>query len=220
MNQSSVRFKEIRKKNKLTQVQIADLLGVSQGTITDIERGKIGVSKSVAEKLSKTLGINTGWILAGEGNSYNSEIQGKNTGINTGLGNISSDDFQDKMVSIAIEASKEKYKRLEYYRLLMDELEHDSPDLLNLVKSPIKILTDIERLKAVMVNNGQLIDNYEVSKFDTYEQYKENFLNHIKKLEPFQKELLNLQIAISEYLVVVLNNKTKELANEQAIKNS
>ncbi|WP_315814062.1 helix-turn-helix transcriptional regulator [Paraflavitalea speifideaquila] len=39
------RFKEVRKQLFKTQEEMAQALDVSQGTITDIERQRIGVSK-------------------------------------------------------------------------------------------------------------------------------------------------------------------------------
>jgi transcriptional regulator with XRE-family HTH domain len=55
--QPNTHFRELRKKLKLSQVELARQIDVSQGTITDIERGRIGVSKKVAKRLQEKFGL-------------------------------------------------------------------------------------------------------------------------------------------------------------------
>ncbi|PZP43829.1 MAG: hypothetical protein DI598_15275 [Pseudopedobacter saltans] len=79
------RFRKVRKEINLTQKEIASIMEVSQGTITDLERGRMKLSKKNAQKLSEKLGINTGWLNTGEGGMFSKNIQGINTGNNTGF---------------------------------------------------------------------------------------------------------------------------------------
>lgn len=55
--QPNTHFKELRKRLKLSQVELAKQIDVSQGTVTDIERGRIGVSKRVAKRLQEKFGL-------------------------------------------------------------------------------------------------------------------------------------------------------------------
>src|SRR4051795_9802006 len=71
----NTRFKELRTRLKLSQVELATQLGVTQGTITDIERGRIGVSKKVAKQLQEKFGLELKEIYG--------DIQKENNGILT-----------------------------------------------------------------------------------------------------------------------------------------
>ena len=64
-------FKNFRKSLSLTQLELANELGVSQGSITDIERGRFGVSSSLEKKLKDKYGIEVGY--------FNAKIQHENT---------------------------------------------------------------------------------------------------------------------------------------------
>lgn len=51
------RLKELRKAKKLTQEQLADIIGVSQSLIALIEKGKRDIDFTLAEQLAKALGV-------------------------------------------------------------------------------------------------------------------------------------------------------------------
>lgn len=51
------RIKHFRKKLKLTQVELAERSGISQGNIASIETGNRLIGKEVAEKLGKALEV-------------------------------------------------------------------------------------------------------------------------------------------------------------------
>lgn len=51
-------FKTFRKSLDLSQTELATKLAVSQGTITDIERGRIGVSKRIVKKIMDIFKLN------------------------------------------------------------------------------------------------------------------------------------------------------------------
>jgi transcriptional regulator with XRE-family HTH domain len=77
-------FKDFRKSLNLSQVELAEKLQVSQGTITDIERGRISVSKRMIKKISEKLGISESevrGVLEGKNNEKNNvKIQGDRSG--------------------------------------------------------------------------------------------------------------------------------------------
>lgn len=51
------RLKELRKAKKLTQEQLADIVGISQAYISDIEKGKKDIDFSLAERFAKALNV-------------------------------------------------------------------------------------------------------------------------------------------------------------------
>lgn len=65
-NMISHRIKARRKELKLTQVQIKELCGISNGNLSDFENGKKIPSANALIALSKALQVSTDWILKGE----------------------------------------------------------------------------------------------------------------------------------------------------------
>jgi transcriptional regulator with XRE-family HTH domain len=57
---------EIRIKAELTQAELAKILGVAAVSIQRIEQGRLGLSKELAEKAEKELGISADWLLAND----------------------------------------------------------------------------------------------------------------------------------------------------------
>ena len=60
------RLKVCRKKNNLTQEQLAGLLGVKQNTICTIEKGIIK-TPSFGKEMAKILKVDPGWLMYGRG---------------------------------------------------------------------------------------------------------------------------------------------------------
>lgn len=61
------RFKQIRKKSDMTQKDFAESLGVTQATISGIEKNAANTSLTMAKLISLKYGINENWILTGKG---------------------------------------------------------------------------------------------------------------------------------------------------------
>lgn len=57
------RIKEVRKAHKMTQVRLASLVGVSQGTISAYEAGTVQVDTETLTKLSDLFGVSTDYLL-------------------------------------------------------------------------------------------------------------------------------------------------------------
>ena len=51
------RIKELRKENKLSQNELADIVGTTRQTITSIEVGKYTVSLPLAYKIARNFGL-------------------------------------------------------------------------------------------------------------------------------------------------------------------
>lgn len=60
------RIRQKRKELHLTQVQIRELCGISNGNLSDLENGNRLPSAGALVALSRALGVSTDWILTGE----------------------------------------------------------------------------------------------------------------------------------------------------------
>ena len=59
-----LRLKQLRKAAGLTQAQLAEMVGVYQGTISDHERGKATrIDLSLIERLAEALGVEPGELF-------------------------------------------------------------------------------------------------------------------------------------------------------------
>nr|WP_319571674.1 helix-turn-helix transcriptional regulator [uncultured Draconibacterium sp.] len=56
-------FKELRLKNKLTQSQLADRLGVEKGQVSRIENGKYNLTLASINKVAAALGVRVSFDL-------------------------------------------------------------------------------------------------------------------------------------------------------------
>lgn len=60
------RIKILRQELWLDQLQFAKAIGMKQGSISDVERGKAQVSSTLISKLQTTFNINSEYILFGK----------------------------------------------------------------------------------------------------------------------------------------------------------
>lgn len=61
------RLKEYRLSQGMTLVQFAKIIGISHGSLSDIERGKTSPSAETLSSLVRHTDINPTWLLIGEG---------------------------------------------------------------------------------------------------------------------------------------------------------
>lgn len=64
------RLKEIRKSLDLTQREFSDALDIKQGSYSDVERGKAGISAVLLKNLIRRFRINPLWLCEGEGEMF------------------------------------------------------------------------------------------------------------------------------------------------------
>jgi len=67
------RLKQVRIDKSLTQKVFAKSLGIAQGFLSEIEKGKKQPSDTLLLALSYRYKINIDWLLSGEGEMYNKE---------------------------------------------------------------------------------------------------------------------------------------------------
>ena len=64
------RFKEIRKIKKLSLKQVGDVLGISESSVSNIERGRNNPSGSTLTLFCEKFGVNRHWLETGEGDMF------------------------------------------------------------------------------------------------------------------------------------------------------
>jgi len=68
---TSVRLKKLLKSLKITQNEFAKEVGLTQGTVSDIIRGKTkGLSEPIAKLCRYLYNVNPKWLLSGEGEMF------------------------------------------------------------------------------------------------------------------------------------------------------
>ncbi len=69
------RLKELRTLLNLNQGEFAAKIGIKQGSLSDIERGKVGLSNVVMNLICKTFAVNRDWLENGEGQPFANEYE-------------------------------------------------------------------------------------------------------------------------------------------------
>ena len=68
------RIKHLRKAKNYTQEQLAEMINISPKNISQLERGKMGISVSTLMSISKALQISADYLLFGVENGGNSPL--------------------------------------------------------------------------------------------------------------------------------------------------
>ncbi|MEQ8655639.1 MAG: helix-turn-helix domain-containing protein [Kiloniellales bacterium] len=76
------RLKELRLSKRVSQAKIADLLGVTQATVSKIEQGAVGLNPAKVEKLCQFFGVEPGLLLG-----IGAPSEGQTLNINPATGN-------------------------------------------------------------------------------------------------------------------------------------
>ena len=64
------RIKQVRKELKINQQQFANLLGITERTLRNYEKGEREIPHSVIQKLTHLFNINPTWLLTGQGSMF------------------------------------------------------------------------------------------------------------------------------------------------------
>jgi transcriptional regulator with XRE-family HTH domain len=64
------RIKIFREALNLSQGEFAEKLGMKQGSISDVERGKANVSRKLINLLQSNFNLNESWLIQGEGSMF------------------------------------------------------------------------------------------------------------------------------------------------------
>ena len=68
---------------KLTQQEVADILGIRQTNVSALLRGERNFGKKMAERWSKAFGLRVNWLLTGEGSMFETDVNNINDTDNT-----------------------------------------------------------------------------------------------------------------------------------------
>ncbi len=70
MSKQSDAIREYFDKYGILQREIAEALGVHEGTVSNILAGRFGISKNIARKMAEIYGFDLGFLLSGEGSLF------------------------------------------------------------------------------------------------------------------------------------------------------
>ncbi|WP_051531192.1 helix-turn-helix transcriptional regulator [Clostridiisalibacter paucivorans] len=105
MNSIGSRFKFLRKSKALTQWEFAKSVGISQGTLSDIEKNKYKPSVDTILSVSQYFNVSTDWILTGNMTKHESfAFMSKDNGIDCKSNNM------DKSITYFLNQLSEKDK--------------------------------------------------------------------------------------------------------------
>ncbi len=67
------RLRELRSLLNLNQAEFAAKIGIKQGSLSDIERGRVGLSNVVLGLICKSFAVNEEWLREGIGKPFKNE---------------------------------------------------------------------------------------------------------------------------------------------------
>lgn len=95
MSKQSDAIREYFDKYGILQREIAEALGVHEGTVSNILAGRFGISKNIARKMAEIYGFDLGFLLSGEGSLFAPGVrisqQQRVTGNGTGIQAVGAD---------------------------------------------------------------------------------------------------------------------------------
>lgn len=183
-------IRKLRKSQNIKQLDLANLIGVSRTHLSDVERGKKGISMKAAYKISKALGVPVSQLLSPQLNPNLPEIM------------RSSDNFNKNWESFyaAIKISKlspafEKLDKFGFYLSILKE-DYDSffSNLKNILfneidkgTNPKEVLKRNPEILEIISEYSKLIEYYKVGipegpHLESYKLIKTKMKIHLLKL--------------------------------------
>lgn len=203
----NLKFKQLRKALSLSQTELAEKIGVSQGTITDIERGRIGVSKRVIKKIINGFGIKEEQLQGINDNSNNEltknnteNLQVKNAGRDAGM-QKSSNSFPEDYFN-----ENNFYLKHNFEKKLILDIIANYPEI-NALDNDLHTLKTFEYM--IKNFNHHYFDKFErqyhsaekyyVNGKFNYEKYREDYFQKLKELDIIKPALSNIAMAIMQF---------------------
>lgn len=180
------RVKYIRKLNKLSQKNFAEILGISQAHISNIEKGADNPSLTLVKFICSKYFINESWLLKGIGTP--SVFDNMEDTTTEGLLKKANEFFlilQSMVNKIDIESQDKLVDSFAFlvsmYSILIETNNTE------LIKTLYSINDEIERL----IFNTKLIIEYKESNYESFLQYVQYFSQHITNINNLIKKILN-----------------------------
>lgn len=194
----NLKFKQLRETLSLSQSEFAAKIGVSQGTIGDIERGRIGISKNVKSKLIEKFGIEIGYFIEEKDAKTVDMKQGTEIGSNQGLS-----------ISAVINFIKSNPNYDKSY-VIVNQLIRQNESKLNPLKELLQSFFDLNRKIFQFTHQYAMIFNssYHLSVFDKLE----NNVSEDTIKEDFNQALDNIPFLIAIYKS--LNAELEKVVNK------
>ena len=199
------RVKELRTQMKLSQIDFCALLGIKQGTLSDIERKRINVSTKTIEKIVNNLNVSKEWIYTGNGFVFKTKNDNVKYGIEIQLYNTVNRDYS--------QTNNETIKVVSFWKKLLDKNENlsDAFNALNDLQGLSYDLNDYIRRLNSITNE---IDN-DIVQADQKKLLSEKFVNEcldkLSVLRSHYKEITELNSAIESVLAFVDHHATGQI---------
>lgn len=193
------RFKKIRELLNLSQVEMGEKIFLKQGSITDIERNRIGVSNKVANRLFDVLNVNQMWFYTGKETPFNNV---KNVD-SLPLSELSKEGKH--MKKKLEEYLKENHKKLVDLYSSLEDIGYQTHKLNNLL--PYIVIEDISDPSEYVKWQNGLPVNHPLKIGD--KAYRENILTHLQNLSEYQHIIIEFYSKLKDFL-----NKTRDLAKD------
>ncbi|MFX3636668.1 MAG: helix-turn-helix domain-containing protein [Candidatus Pristimantibacillus sp.] len=94
------RIRGIRKNNQLNQIEFANMIGVSQGTLSELEQDKYKPSVDILIVIQEKFRVGLEWLLIGSAeDTYSINLNEKENKLISGFRKLNNDD-QDEIIEI------------------------------------------------------------------------------------------------------------------------
>lgn len=206
------RLKSIRIELRMNQRDFANKIGIKQGSLSDIERGRIGVSTKVVEKLLKSLNVNPGWLHDGKGDIFIGISPIKTREADTG--GVSGGGYPE---------TKSGMDAVEYYRVVnrtFNEIENENPAIKEVYRKVDELIdftqfmNELNRKYFTDLWFFVLPSLYENDPPPTFTQIKSGVQERLKKIEPMMPALEKLEAAIQQFYTDFKDFDTKHIMEE------
>lgn len=120
------RVKEIRMENKLSQAAFGNRIGISGAAISQIEKGKIGMTDQTRRSICREFGIREEWLRTGSGPmktdlGASAELRRTLTIDDTG--------FKERLIALLLRLPQDEWETLERYaNQLVEAGKRHDPD--------------------------------------------------------------------------------------------
>jgi transcriptional regulator with XRE-family HTH domain len=112
------RIREVREQNSLKTAAFAKIIGISQGSLSDIENGKTNPRASTLQNLVSSMHVDPLWLLTGEGRETIENRLALKSPLARQIGQIADE--------LSVDAQKDVLKYVQKEKLLHDLKEQNA----------------------------------------------------------------------------------------------